>query len=242
MTKWISYSLILLSLHSCNKTGEVTDGTTPVECSSEAQAADSTAVPCPAEPEGPVTPIEGEPPAEEPVEEDPTNLPDAALTFDTDIYLVNFDAAQTAKLESAVVLIKKVIATEEFRDRILNYTYNGKKTFVDNEGFSNEEIYQKILDAAETMNGNKNNIMDVELELYYSFTSTVGYTYPDTTRIWMNTKFFNSYTPVQVADNLTHEWLHKLGFGHAQNYSPARDHSVPYAIGYIMEELASKVK
>ena len=31
----------------------------------------------------------------------------------------------------------------------------------------------------------------------------------------MNTKFMNSYTSNQVARNMMHEWLHKLGFKHA---------------------------
>jgi hypothetical protein len=82
--------------------------------------------------------------------------------------------------------------------------------------------------------------MDVELELYQNTSNTIGYTYPHTSRIWMNSKYFNKYTPVQVADNLFHEWLHKLGFDHAIKYTLRRNYSVPYAIGYLMEELAHK--
>ena len=90
-------------------------------------------------------------------------------------------------------------------------------------------------------NTSKNNTMDVELELYHQKTNTIGYTYPNTVRIWMNTKYFNKYTPVKVADNLMHEWMHKLGFTHATVWSKERDHSVPYAIGYLVEELAEKL-
>ncbi|MFP5384901.1 MAG: hypothetical protein ACLGHN_02395 [Bacteriovoracia bacterium] len=178
------------------------------------------------------------------VKEDPpsVDIPREALNWDAELYLVNFNPTQEEKVRRAVDLIKKVVRTQEFKQRVLNYQYKGEKRFFDNHGFSNEEIYQKILDGAEMMgNTKKNNMMDVELELYHQKTTTIGYTYPNTVRIWMNKKYFNRYTPIKVADNLMHEWMHKLGFTHAVKWSKDRDHSVPYAIGYLVEELAAKI-
>lgn len=170
-------------------------------------------------------------------------LPQQALSWNADLYLVNFNSAQEEKVRKAVELIKKVIRSSEFKTRVLNYEYRGKKIFVDNHGYSNEEIYQKILDGAEIMgNTTKNNTMDVELELYHQKTKTIGYTYPNTVRIWMNKKYFSKYTPIKVADNLMHEWMHKLGFTHEVIWSKDRDHSVPYAIGYLVEELAAQLE
>lgn len=170
------------------------------------------------------------------------SVPTEALNFTADIYLANFSSSQEEKVKKAVDIIKKVIASKDFRDRVLAYEYNGEKKFFDNQGLSNEEIYQKIIDGAEKMgNTAKNHTMDVELELYHQTTTTIGYTYPNTVRIWMNTKYFNKYTPIKVADNLMHEWMHKLGFTHAMTWSKDRDHSVPYAIGYLLEELAAKI-
>jgi hypothetical protein len=167
-------------------------------------------------------------------------LPTSAFTFGTNIDFLNASAAQEDKLERAVEVIKKVIATEDFRTRILNHTYNGAKTFVDNGGHTNAQIYQMILDGAETLLPVKNNMMDLQVELYYALTSTVGYTYANTTKIWVNTKFFNSYAVNSVAANLIHEWLHKLGFTHAASYSVSRDYSVPYGVGRIMSELGKQ--
>lgn len=169
------------------------------------------------------------------------NVPRLALSWNAELYLVNFDAAQEEKVRKAVDLIKKVIASPEFRKRVLEYQYKGNNRFIDNHGYTNEEIYQKILDGAEMMgNKTKNNTMDVELELYHQKTKTIGYTYPNTVRIWMNKKYFSRYTPIKVADNLMHEWMHKLGFTHEVTWSRDRDHSVPYAIGYLVEELAEE--
>jgi hypothetical protein len=171
---------------------------------------------------------------------DNSPMPANAQSWDAEIYLVNFDKDQEAKVTRAIKLMKKVIASREFRDRVINHTYNGHKTFVDNLGLTNEQIYQRVLDGAERLLPKKNNMMDVELELYFQNTTTIGYTYPNTMRIWMNTKYFNTYTPVGVSGNLFHEWMHKLGFDHASTWSPARDFSVPYALGYLMQELTAK--
>lgn len=168
-------------------------------------------------------------------------VPIEAVTWDADLYLVNFNQEEETKVKNAVMIIKKVISSKEFKDRVLNFTYKGQRQFNDNQGLSNEEIYRKILEGAEKIgNSTRNNIMDVELELYHQLTKTIGYTYPNTVRIWMNKKYFDRYTPIEVADNLMHEWMHKLGFTHDISWSQDRDHTVPYAIGYLVEELAKK--
>lgn len=170
------------------------------------------------------------------------DVPTAAHSWEADVYYVNFSSDDQAKVEKAIVLMKKVIASQAFKDAVINHVYNGKKGYVDSNGLSNKQIYQKILDGAEEMGKtSKNNTLDVELELYFQATTTIGYTYPDTTRIWMNKKYFDKYTPVNVSGNLMHEWLHKLGFGHAMTYSQSRDSSVPYAIGYMMERMAKNI-
>lgn len=163
-----------------------------------------------------------------------TGLPIGALTFDVEVQLFNFDSVQQDKMERAIEIIKLVVATEEFRNKILNHSYNGKTTFVDNGGFTNAQIYQKILEGAEALQPTRNNTIDAEIELYYAATNIVGYTYPSSKRIWVNSKYFTSYTAAGVAHNLFHEWMHKLGFNHATTWSESRDYSVPYAVGSII--------
>lgn len=164
-------------------------------------------------------------------------VPDAAITFKTNIDLMNLTSSQENKMERAIEVVKMVVVTEEFRSKILNHKYKGKKTFVDNGGLTNAQIYKKILEGAETLSPAKNNRMDMEVEMYSASNNVVGYTYPNSKRIWVNTKFFNSYTPAGVAHNLVHEWLHKLGFKHSASANAARPYSVPYAIGYIVMEM-----
>lgn len=166
-----------------------------------------------------------------------STLPNEAFAFDTNITFYNVSAIQELKFRKAIEIIKSVVATEEFRNRVIGHTYNGKRTYVDNGGFSNEQIYQKLLYGAESLQRTIDNEMDMEVELYTAETSTVGYTYANSKRIWVNTKFFNTYSAASVARNLFHEWTHKLGFTHASSYSTARNYSVPYAVGDIIGEI-----
>lgn len=166
-------------------------------------------------------------------------LPSEAFTFDTNITFLNANTDQQEKFDRAIEIIRKVIETEEFREEIFNYTYNGSRSFVDNGGYSNEQIYAKILEAAELKYPSRNNLMDMQVELYYADNSTIGYTYPSSTQIWVNTKFFSTNSVYSVAANLFHEWLHKLGFTHAVSYSESRSSSVPYAIGRMISQIGS---
>ena len=167
-------------------------------------------------------------------------VPTLALTFDTDVKTYSMTSSQEAKIQKAEDKIRKVIGSESFRTRILNFTYNGSKKFNNNDGLTNSQIYTKVLEGMENYLRSKNNSMDLNVKVYFENSSTVGFTTTTSSYINMNTKFLNSYTSNQVTRNMTHEWLHKLGFSHAVSYSMSRNYSVPYAIGSIMEELAAK--
>lgn len=226
MGKLISLLTLTFLFVSCNNT--------PVECTESDTKNAATTKNCNTTTPNPIEP--DEPPAV-----DVGEVPAEALLFNANVALTNFNASQEEKVLKAIEGIKKIIKTKEFKERVYNFTYNNQRKFVDNKGLTNEQIYQIIINGAETLIPEVDNEMDLELELYTSnFTSTVGYTYPNVTKIWMNTKYFNAYTPAQVAGNVFHEWTHKLGFDHASSYSRARDYSVPYGLGYLMVELINK--
>lgn len=179
--------------------------------------------------------------SEQPADEQ-AGVPSSAVTFNTNINTYRFSASGRKKITQAADLIKEVVASEEFKNRVLNHRYNGKKQFANNNGLSNKQIYNKILAGAEKLRPSKDNEMDLELELYTDKESnTVGYTYPNTNRVWMNSKYFNLNTPALVTTNMMHEWLHKLGFGHDAEATAKRPYSVPYAIGYMVRDLAKKL-
>jgi hypothetical protein len=170
-----------------------------------------------------------------------SGVPQAAFNFDVNLKLDNFDSTQEDKVLEAADLIKKVVATEEFKNEILNHTYKGKKMFVDNGGLTNAQIYKKILEGSEKLRPGTDNEMDLDLEVFRRNDNTVGYTYPNVIRVWMNAKYLNKNAPYKVTTNMMHEWLHKLGFKHSRNRTPSRPYTVPYAIGYLVAKIAKKL-
>jgi hypothetical protein len=166
-------------------------------------------------------------------------VPSEAYTFDFNIKTLKMTRLKEHKLYSAVEILRQVFASPEFKQKILHHRFREKKSFHLNKNLSNLEIYNQILAGVERLYPYDNNAMDVEIELYSDFKSNVlGFTMPKTKRIWMNIKYFNKHSPAEVAAHLTHEWLHKLGFGHERERSRDRRFSVPYAVGYIVKELA----
>jgi hypothetical protein len=165
----------------------------------------------------------------------PLQDPDANL--DINVELQNFTESQEEKMKEALKRLKIVINSVEFKERVLNHTFNGEKTFHENNGLTNEEVYQTLMDGAEELLPEIDEEMDLDITMYYKRSSTVGYTYPNTTRIWVNSRFFNGYSYGQVAANATHEWTHKLGYGHSKYNNSSRPYTVPYGIGTIIEDL-----
>jgi hypothetical protein len=227
------YTALLFTLYSCNEAAPPCDEVTD---SQEENVEAPVATNC--------TPAEDSddgviPPDNTPVEGD---VPPVAALFSASVSYTNFTAADKDKVESALIFIQRIVKTEEFRQKVLSHRYDGQIQFANNNGLTNSQIYQILLDGAEELKPEINHRMDLELQLYTNnFTSTVGYTYPNTLKIWMNRKFFNRYSSEEVARNVFHEWTHKLGFGHDSSATARRPYSVPYALGSIIQEMAEKL-
>ncbi len=171
-------------------------------------------------------------------------VPVEAQTFEIEAEMVGFNREQEDKITRAFDLIKQVIAMDEFKKKVINKSYRGKKEFVDNGGLSNSQIYRRMIEGSELLNPGKDNAMDLQLESYFASENVIGYTKPSIKTIFVNTRYLNraSFQISEVAMNITHEWLHKLGFKHDFKNTPSRSHSVPYAIGYIMSSLAKTIE
>lgn len=171
------------------------------------------------------------------------NLPERnpSANMAINVALTDFTNPQAKKMYSALDRLKIVLNSYEFKDSILNHKYQGKVTFVDNQGLSNEEIYEKIMLGAETLQPGIDEELDLDITLYYKKNSTVGYTYPNVNRIWVNNNFFATFTLGKVAANAAHEWTHKIGFGHDSNRTTRRSYSVPYGVGSIVQKLVDKM-
>jgi hypothetical protein len=155
-------------------------------------------------------------------------------------------------IERASRLLEKILVSPQFTSKVLNYKYKDRYGQI-NKGFhwpffyhangatsphlSNQGVLDKILSGAEQLNPELDGEVDIFIRIYEENSDIIGYTYPDTKWQWINKWVFSSFDEVDIAGNLMHEWCHKLGFDHEYEYTKWRQHSVPYAIGYIAEEV-----
>lgn len=146
------------------------------------------------------------------------------------------DAIQTRFLRAAEKL-RRVLASDEFKQKVLGFKYQGQRQYVQNLDLTNEQIYLMMLRGREIYLGENNGSMDLNLEFYNQRSSVIGYTSETTRWIYLNWYHYVDFEDQDIADNLVHEWLHKLGFDHDFNSTARRPSSVPYAVGGIVYDL-----
>lgn len=166
--------------------------------------------------------------------------------LDVEIKVRNFLDSDKIKLYKAVEILQTVMNSAELKERILNFEYKGEQSFHQNNGMTNQEIFDHLMTGAENLMPEADGVMNFDLTLYTSknpWSKVKGYTTPDSMRIYLNRKFYrkSSWTAVDVAANLAHEWIHKMGFGHDYYYNDDRPYTVPYAIGYLVAEVAKSM-
>jgi hypothetical protein len=160
--------------------------------------------------------------------------------------LTGFSASQKEKVAQAADIMDRVLNSEEFHQAVLNHEFAGKKQFASvPAGTTNEQVYQQIMAGRETYTDIEDSVATLSLVLYkppfWKKWSVVGYTYPGNYPIHTNKYYFNKFSAAQVAGNLTHEWLHKIGFDHDFSRTAQRPFSVPYALGELVIQLAQSL-
>lgn len=159
--------------------------------------------------------------------------------------LTNATASEEQKIKSALRLIKKVVNSSEFREAVLSMRYRvwgrSYRGFAQTSD-SAETVLKKILQAEENFSGGSASSIDLNLDMYYEESDTVGYTNPDDPFMHMNRYIHDSYSAAQTAGNIFHEWLHKINYGHSFYGMPQRPHSVPYKLGDLLATMAAKIE
>lgn len=156
----------------------------------------------------------------------------------------NFFSNDLIKLNKAVKYIEEYLNSGEFENFVKSYSFedsNGNivRKFHYTE-LSNEEVFAKIKSGSEVLTPEHDGEADIEIELDRSWTrNVIGYTYPTTPMQWIYAKFFINWSAEEIAGNILHEYCHKLGFDHEYKWTHDREFSVPYALGYAIEEYAN---
>jgi len=151
------------------------------------------------------------------------------------------------KLNYSLLHLQTVINSEEFMEKILNFSWNNKKQFCDNNGYTNEEIYKIIMEGAEKLldfvNYEWNLIIDIQKTNKWArrFMSARAFTYKNTLKMTFRDFYFDKMTVAEIMGVIAHEQMHNLGFGHDYNRTVRRNYSVPYGVGSIVTDLARQM-
>lgn len=121
-------------------------------------------------------------------------------------------------IQDANVKTNETVATTCFASFML------ERKLIDTLGKSNAEVVDSLV--------GKNTVIDVEM--YYTLKRVLGYTLADQPpgqyKEFINRKYMLQWNVCDLGSLLGHETGHKKGYGHAFNYTPSRDYSVPYSI------------
>ncbi len=168
----------------------------------------------------------------------------------------NLGKQQKEKFVAALDLMEEVVNHEDFKSMILSYEKEkGVREFQKNylwrdteTKLSNEDIYKIIMNGDEKMRDN--TLGEMNFNSYVKICSgirkwgvwcrkVIGSTDPYNSKwIKLNWKFYQQFDTPKMINNMTHEWLHLLGFLHGKDNMRKE---VPYVVGQIAEVVARKI-
>lgn len=159
----------------------------------------------------------------------------------------NFKLDELKKVCAAQQMLNRVLNNEKFREHVLKFTTEGlfrfhyRRTFLGkwiDKPYSNREVYEIITQNSDNDNQEIKQV-DLDLEMLPGGeVEQLGYTNPDTRKIYTYRNWFNNLSLGEYANHLAHEWCHQLGFNHASKPTEKTSHSVPFGIGKITEHLS----
>jgi len=166
----------------------------------------------------------------------------------------NFTEEEEKKFLNAMKLLEITLNSEEFKEEVLSYSYykyvkvgwfKKKKVLVEgfksNNGKTNQQIYDTIMSGKDKFNKEEDEDIDIFITMFYKNNSSLGYTYKNTFKTWINRKFYSNFKESNIVGNVSHESTHNMGFGHDSRSNSTRKHTVPYAIGYIARNIAARI-
>lgn len=153
--------------------------------------------------------------------------------------LQNFSESNAKRMHKLFDVAQKVVNSEKFKTRIIGAYYDGKPQFVQNNGLTNEQIYEVLMKGAE-LDSEVDYIWQMDITYERGSRGVLGWTYTTTKRIWFNSRYFANREDSGIVGTICHEQAHKLGFSHDYKATARRPYSVPYAVGTVCAELSKE--
>ncbi|MEO6524940.1 MAG: hypothetical protein ABIN91_24855 [Mucilaginibacter sp.] len=157
-----------------------------------------------------------------------------------------FNTDELKRIEEAQQLLIKVVNHDKFKERVLRFTTDGlyrfhyRKSFLGNwidKPYSNRQVYEIITRSSVSDDTAEQIDMKVAV-LPGKDIDALGYTSPGGDLIYTYRNWVNNLSMAQYVGHLAHEWCHQLGFDHESKRTERNEHSVPFGIGKIIENIA----
>lgn len=158
-----------------------------------------------------------------------------------------FNSLQKELMANAINKFEQVMNTEALKQEIINFSCSLGDRFENNAGMTNQQVYEKIMTAAEEYKPDQDYTANLHLVLvrkrkpWFTRYPAIGYGRPGQAKIYTYTWWFNQAKDYEYAGHIAHEWAHKIGFDHSFKPTKTRRFSVPYALGDIVEKLARDI-
>jgi hypothetical protein len=148
----------------------------------------------------------------------------------------SFDAESSAILDTSIRELEQVFNSEEFKQMVLNETFD-----VGNFNLSSEDIYGLIISGKDNyIDKPEDNSIDIRVRIFDKYAGSGNFGFTDMqTRI---TKTHRCYilknSQKCYTSHLAHEYMHQIGFYDKRTWLfGKKTSSVPYKIGRIVDEL-----
>lgn len=146
------------------------------------------------------------------------------------------------RLLKAFEVIEVVMNSKEFKEKVISFEGSGPTGgYTSPNELTNQEVYNYLMQGRELIDGETTlGEMNLDISRYKPWyrSAVIGRTHPGKSKwIEVNGQHYSKMDVAEMASNIAHEWIHLNGFYHS---SASDHHSVPYAVGYIVRDLANK--
>jgi hypothetical protein len=138
--------------------------------------------------------------------------------------LKNFSTPEQAKIIEACKYGPAVISSNLFK---LAVVYS---PLTETRGLKPLEVYEKFMRGGDPLsNGTspEDQIIQINLEGYFSFNRVVGWTNLYSWKSYINKRFLRKFDSASILGNIIHEAMHRMGYTHMGVWKT----SVPYTYG-----------
>lgn len=170
--------------------------------------------------------------------------------FKVKLEVLNYKESEIKVIKKAAQGMAFALGHPEFKNFCMNFSYKVKycrwklfkrkchwkefKQFHKSNGKSNIQVYNHIISGQEILPDvtQPDNEADVFLKIDRKCRKgVIGWTKKSIRWQYLCAWVFREKDWIYIAGNLTHEYLHKLNYGHSPDKNAHRKGTVPYAIG-----------